>query len=165
MTVSFSCRPEVISTSVADCSPSATSRLSILLSRSHNQHDALPFLAGLDRLNGHGQDFCGGVERNFYGGVHSGDQFVFGIGNIHFGVHGPRGHIDLIGEADDFPFKGPIHARNIDGDGLADPDIGNRPFRNGNHQAQKIVLRQAAKSGIAFVGREVPAGSSAPVNA
>ena len=162
MMVSFSCRPEVISYVGRGLQTHSHVTPFNLVSRSHNENDSLPFTSTLKCLNRHGQNFCGGVERNFHGGVHSGDQFVFGVGNIYFGVHGPRSHIDLIGEADNFPFKGAVHARHIDGDRLANLDIGNRSFGNGNHEAQQAILRQDGKGRSRLYSRKFPLEATPP---
>ena len=95
ITDSFSSRPEVISTSVADCSPKVTLRLSILFPGPTTMTIPFPFFRGLDCLDRHGQNIRGGVEGNLYGGVHSGNQFVFGIRNIHFGMHGSRRSVSI----------------------------------------------------------------------
>src|ERR1700730_10412698 len=106
----------------------------------HDEHGPMVLAGGLHRLERHGQNVLRFVQRDLSGSVHSGDEFVFRIGHIDFGVHRARSRIDLFGEPDDSAVEGSVICGDVDGNCLAEMKIRYSPFRHRDHETQEGVL-------------------------
>jgi hypothetical protein len=95
---------------------------------------------------------------------HARAQGEIGVGNVDFGGHGARIHLESPRESYDFTVPDAFKSGNIDENVSSGLDQGNIRFRNGHSKTEQIALRDT-NHGLDFVLEAVPAWMSDPTSA